>query len=318
MSDEIINEIAQSLKKIKGIHGSAIIEKYGEITGFALPGWVDPEGVSAMVALILKASERATKELDQGDLITATLENEKGKLVFTPIGNKVIVIITTKEAQLGLITLKLEAARQRLKGNYHNFTGSFNLFNWDSWLATRIYEVVRRAAFAFFPDALNKPGRIIDAGCGLGISTSAIWTYYYKKGHFHPQTKLELYGIDNGENFIKIATEEFERIASKHKVLTKEEIHKLKQYHPKFKVGTVIEIPYEDNYFDYVYMSQVLHFTNAPKAIKEAYRVLRPGGYFFGTNTMVPHTNPYLGVHLRTTKGATGSFTKKEMTFRTK
>ena len=115
MVDEIINEIAQSLKKIKGIHGSAIIEKYGEITGFALPGWVDPEGVSAMVALILKASERATKELDQGELLTATLENEKGKLVFTPIGNKVIVIITTKEAQLGLITLKLEAARQKLR-----------------------------------------------------------------------------------------------------------------------------------------------------------------------------------------------------------
>ena len=87
------------------------------ITGFALPGWVDPEGVSAMVALILKASERATKELDQGELLTATLENEKGKLVFTPIGNKVIVIITTKEAQLGLITLKLEAARQKLKNS---------------------------------------------------------------------------------------------------------------------------------------------------------------------------------------------------------
>ncbi|MHA1339606.1 MAG: roadblock/LC7 domain-containing protein [Promethearchaeota archaeon] len=114
-TDEEIKDILVSLKNIKGIHGSAIIEKFGDITGSALPGWVDPEGVSAMVALILKASERATKELDQGEFINAIIENEKGKLLFSSIGDKIIVVITTTDAKLGIINLKLEAAREKLK-----------------------------------------------------------------------------------------------------------------------------------------------------------------------------------------------------------
>ena len=62
MSSEEVSEILQSLKKIKGIHGAAILERYGLITGSALPGWVDGESVAAMVTLILKASERADRK----------------------------------------------------------------------------------------------------------------------------------------------------------------------------------------------------------------------------------------------------------------
>ena len=113
-TEDEIKEILVSLKSIKGIHGSAIIEKFGDITGSALPGWVDPEGVSAMVALILKASERATKELAQGQFLNAIIENEKGKLLFSAIGNKVIVIISTPDAKLGIVNVKLEAAREKL------------------------------------------------------------------------------------------------------------------------------------------------------------------------------------------------------------
>ena len=86
MSQEEIQEILQELKKIKGIHGSALIDKNGLIAGSALPGWVDDESVAAMVTLILKASERATKELNQGTFIRAIIENERGKLLFTQLG----------------------------------------------------------------------------------------------------------------------------------------------------------------------------------------------------------------------------------------
>ena len=113
MSSEV-NEILQSLKKIKGIHGSAVLERYGVITGSALPGWVDPESVAAMVTLILKASERATKELNQGSFINAIIENERGKLLFSAMGDQVIVVITTVDAKLGILDLKLRAARQKL------------------------------------------------------------------------------------------------------------------------------------------------------------------------------------------------------------
>ena len=113
-SEEEIKQILLSLKNVKGIHGSAIIEKFGDVSGSALPGWVDPEAVAAMVALILKASERATKELDQGEFNNAIIENDKGKLLFSRVGDKIIVVVTTTDAQLGIINLKLNAARTKL------------------------------------------------------------------------------------------------------------------------------------------------------------------------------------------------------------
>jgi len=114
MSDRI-GEILESLKSIKGVHGAALIEKFGLIKGSALPGWVDPEAVAAMVTLILKASQRATKELEQGQFFNAIIESEKGRILFSEVGGNILCIITTVEAQLGIINLKLGAAAETLK-----------------------------------------------------------------------------------------------------------------------------------------------------------------------------------------------------------
>ena len=102
---EKITEILDSLKAIKGVHGAALIEKFGLIKGSALPGWVDPEAVAAMVTLILKASQRATKELEQG------------KILFSEIEGNIITVITTTDAKLGIINLKLQAAGSALQGH---------------------------------------------------------------------------------------------------------------------------------------------------------------------------------------------------------
>ncbi len=113
-SEAEVQNILTELKKIKGIHGAALIDKSGLIAGSALPGWVDDQSVAAMVTLILKASERATKELNQGQFVRAIIENERGKLLFSELGDKAIVVITTVDAKLAIINLKLDAARQAL------------------------------------------------------------------------------------------------------------------------------------------------------------------------------------------------------------
>ena len=112
---EQITQILDALKAIKGVHGAALIEKFGLIKGSALPGWVDPEAVAAMVTLILKASQRATKELEQGQFHNAIIESEKGKILFAEIEGNIIVIITTVDAKLGIINLKLSAASDKMK-----------------------------------------------------------------------------------------------------------------------------------------------------------------------------------------------------------
>jgi len=112
---EKLTEILESLKSIKGVHGAALIEKFGLIKGSALPGWVDPEAVAAMVTLILKASQRATKELEQGVFKNAIIESEKGKILFAEIEGNILTLIATREAKLGIINLKLGAASEVIK-----------------------------------------------------------------------------------------------------------------------------------------------------------------------------------------------------------
>jgi predicted regulator of Ras-like GTPase activity (Roadblock/LC7/MglB family) len=111
---EKIAEILDALKALKGVHGAALIEKFGLIKGSALPGWVDPEAVAAMVTLILKASQRATKELEQGNFNNAIIESAKGKILFSEIAGNILTIITTPEAKMGIITLKLGSASEVL------------------------------------------------------------------------------------------------------------------------------------------------------------------------------------------------------------
>jgi len=69
-----------------------------------------------MVTLILKASQRATKELEQGTFKNATIESEKGKILFSEVKGNIITIITTTDCKLGIVNLKLAAASSALDG----------------------------------------------------------------------------------------------------------------------------------------------------------------------------------------------------------
>jgi len=67
------------------------------------------------VTLILKASQRASKELEQGTFDAATIESSKGRILFDDVKESIIVVITTLEAKLGIIQLKLNAACKALE-----------------------------------------------------------------------------------------------------------------------------------------------------------------------------------------------------------
>ena len=43
------------------------------------------------------------------------LENERGKLLFYAIGDKIVSVITTHDAKLGILDMKLRAALEKLK-----------------------------------------------------------------------------------------------------------------------------------------------------------------------------------------------------------
>lgn len=106
------------------------------------------------------------------------------------------------------------------------------------------------------PVFYNLPGntltKLLDAGCGIGVFTR----YYARKG-------FNVYGIDLSSESLK---------------WTKKSLD-LFSLNAKLFEGSVEELPFEDNYFDYIVSNGVIHHTpNTEKAVSEFYRVLKPGG----------------------------------------
>ncbi len=103
-------------------------------------------------------------------------------------------------------------------------------------------------------------GDILDAGCGGGRNL----IYLLRLG-------ANVYGIDRD----KVAVEEVRRLANK--------ISKYPESH--FQVAELSHLPFNDQAFDCIICSAVLHFaeseTHFRQMVEEMWRVLRPGGIIF-------------------------------------
>lgn len=119
-------------------------------------------------------------------------------------------------------------------------------------------ELVRFVARNYYKTKDRKSVKILDVGCGTGAAT---W--------FIAREGFDSYGIDGSSTAIKIAKKRFSA-------------EKLKGH---FQVGDIISLPFKDGEFDAVMdIASIEH--NSPEHIQiimnEVYRVLKPGGKFFG------------------------------------
>jgi ubiquinone/menaquinone biosynthesis C-methylase UbiE len=98
---------------------------------------------------------------------------------------------------------------------------------------------------------------ILDLGCGSGRYAIALSTYGCKR----------VIGFDMGDQGLKVG----KSIIEKHKI-----------NNVTFIKGNVLDLPFDNDHFDFVFCNGVLHHTkDMEKGIKELYRVLKPGGKSF-------------------------------------
>lgn len=96
-------------------------------------------------------------------------------------------------------------------------------------------------------------GRFCDLGCGIGVTG----------GIYSVLTGNESFGLDHSLEGCKVGRKE----AKKFRVPC------------RFMVGDIYRVGVKSNYFDTVYMGQILeHLDDDMSALREAIRLLRPGG----------------------------------------
>jgi SAM-dependent methyltransferase len=103
--------------------------------------------------------------------------------------------------------------------------------------------------------------KVLDAGCGGGRNL----IYFLRNGY-------EVHGIDPNPNAVSAVRQLSQTLTHTN---AKE----------NFAIASAENLPFDDNYFDLVISSAVLHFANNPdhfdNMIYSMWRVLKPGGYLF-------------------------------------
>ncbi len=140
--------------------------------------------------------------------------------------------------------------------------------NWTDISMEEIMEIFKydrvQKQMAVFTRVLPKNEKILEGGCGLAPYLIRL-----------RQLGFQVEGIDYNEA----------------------PLQKALSFDPSLplKVGDVAAIPYPDNYFGgYISLGVIEHFTEGPlKAIREAYRVLKPGGVFV---LMVPQNHLFMRI----------------------
>jgi ubiquinone/menaquinone biosynthesis C-methylase UbiE len=145
----------------------------------------------------------------------------------------------------------------------------------SSWYDNCLNQIYFRAIYAraekMAEPCLANGGKVLDIGCGTGN-----WLVRLAKKY----KKFELHGIDRSQGMLAVAAKKNQNI--------------------ELKTGLAEKLPYNDGEFDFVFMIEALHhFDDQAQSLREASRVLKPGGCLF---LIDPSLNGWSGLFWRSAK----------------
>lgn len=111
-----INDSINQLAHIEGIEGAALVSKDGFMIASALT-MVHEDRVAAISAAMLAIGEKTVVELKRGNLREVYVRGDEGYVILTSAGtNAIIVVLASKDAQLGLILYDMNKQAKVLAG----------------------------------------------------------------------------------------------------------------------------------------------------------------------------------------------------------
>ena len=135
---------------------------------------------------------------------------------------------------------------QQTKDNYNAISEGWDQTRQNLW-----------QGFDDFLPYIKSGDKVLDVGCGNGRLVKLF-----------NNVNVSYTGVDNSQNLLNIAKKNFPE--------------------HKFLDGSALDLPFPDNSFDKILFIAVLHHIPSAalrqKALKEIYRVLKPGGFIFIMN----------------------------------
>ena len=112
--DDVVNILNDFEGKVNDITGSAVIRKNGLIIASALPSESNERMIAAMSAALLGTSKRVAEALFEGEFSSLNLEMNEGNMFLISAGRVILVAITKKEPNVGLVTLEMEDTSSKI------------------------------------------------------------------------------------------------------------------------------------------------------------------------------------------------------------
>ena len=107
-------DILEELNKTSGVSGSMLVGRDGIVIASDLQAAMEDETVGALAASITANIQKSLGRLGQPEPRQITIEADNAKLFLADCEVGVLVVLTEKDANLGLIRLEVRNAKRRL------------------------------------------------------------------------------------------------------------------------------------------------------------------------------------------------------------
>ncbi|CAN5424212.1 roadblock/LC7 domain-containing protein [soil metagenome] len=109
-----MDRILAELNKTPGVIGSFVVAADGIIVASDFATELNDEMMGALTSSIINSTEKATKKMEQGELVSFIVETDTNKMFFNSTRSGFLVCVASPEANLGLVRVEIRSAAEKL------------------------------------------------------------------------------------------------------------------------------------------------------------------------------------------------------------